>query len=596
MEILGPIDQEVISSMAEWLSDKPSTSSTNNISGRTDDKILESFILKALKLGEFDNELAIQEQDKILRRVEQSTCDDVWSVPKTYAEAMRSEHAERWQEACRAELKQMEEMRVWEVCELPKDGRLTDAKWVFAIKHDADGNPIKFKARYVAKGFSQIHGVDFTDTFAPTATFSALRILITIAAHFGWEIFSFDVTAAYLHSDLDHTVYVKQPTGFRLGPPGHVLKCLKALYGTKQAGRCWWKFIAGKLRNLGFEPSQFDASFYVLRRGKDVCMIWLHVDDGSVTGSSRSLIKEIEDNLKQHIKIKWEEGLKSIVGLKVDKISPHKYKLSQTQLSKKILRDNEDLINSLSASTPMHDSTILTTIPKEEKEPINTSRYLSIIGSMSYLAVGTRPDLCFAVNFLARYAANPQTEHWNAVKHLLQYLRRTQHAELDIFPSHPGGQPSLETFVDANWGGKFARSTYGHITQLCGVPISWVSRRQACVATSTCHAEFMAIGAACREAVWLHSLTQDVLPSVPPPTLLCDNTSAVHVSGDNSANKRTRHAEREYYYINEQLFKKKVNLKWIPANEQLADVLTKALGPLKFRTAQKQLGINTSEN
>lgn len=111
------------------------------------------------------------------------------------------------------------------------------------------------------------------------------------------------------------------------------------------------------------------------------------------------------------------------------------------------------------------------------------------------------------------------------------------------------------------------------------------------MATSMCHAEYMAIGAACRDAVWLHSLISDILPRIARPLLLGDNTSSVHVSSDNASNKRTRHADREFYYINEQLHKKKVDLVWIPTDEQQGDVFTKVLGPLKFRNAQESLGV-----
>lgn len=101
----------------------------------------------------------------------------------------------------------------------------------------------------------------------------------------------------------------------------------------------------------------------------------------------------------------------------------------------------------------------------------------------------------------------------------------------------------------------------------------------------------MAIGAACRDSVWLHSLTTDILPDMKCPLLLCDNSSSVHVSSDNAANKRSRHAEHKFYYINEQLFKNRVGLKWTPASEQVADIPTKPLGPLKHEAARKLMNV-----
>lgn len=93
----------------------------------------------------------------------------------------------------------------------------------------------------MVKGFSQVHGTDFTDTFAPTATFAALRTLNVVAARYGLKAQGFDVVAAYLNSPLDHEIWVKSPPpGFKMSK---AMKLLKALYGTKQGGRCWWKFI-----------------------------------------------------------------------------------------------------------------------------------------------------------------------------------------------------------------------------------------------------------------------------------------------------------------------------------------------------------------
>lgn len=405
----------------------------------------------------------------------------------------------------------------------------------------------------------------------------------------GWPLYNFDVTAAYLRSLLDHDFWVRQPPGFSLAAAGKVLKCLKALYGTKQAGRCWWKFIAKKLSNMGFTPSQFDNSFYVLKRGTDVCMVWIHVDDGAVTSSNPDLLAEVEAEMSTHIKIKWECKLTNIVGVAIEHLSPNHYVLSQPGLAEKILRENSDLLSPLSANTPLSASTRLET--DMQNPPLDGGRYLSIVGSLGYLAVGTRPDLSFLVNFLARYAKTPREAHWNALKHLRRFLRKTSKAGIDVSPTASAEAAPMETFVDANWGGEFARSSYGHVTRLFGIPIAWVARRQACVATSTCHSEFMAIGAACRDSVCLHSLASDVLEDLPCPMLLCDNSCSVHVSTDNAANKRTRHAEREFYYMNEQLFKNCVSLRCIPAREQVADILTKPLGPLNHKEARKLLKI-----
>lgn len=221
------------SSMAVFPSDKPPIPS-EPAEARQPTKGDLRHILNALELGKFDAEEALFQQDDLIKQIEQSLATADPMVPKTYAEAMKAPDAAQWQQARLAELGQMQEMEVWQVFDLPDGRKATDAKWVFSRKRDG-----LYKAQYVARGFTQVHGLDFTETFAPTATFAALRILIIIAARMGWPLYGFDVTAAYLHSLLDHDVWVKQPPGFSLAAPGKVLKWVKALYGTKQAGRCW---------------------------------------------------------------------------------------------------------------------------------------------------------------------------------------------------------------------------------------------------------------------------------------------------------------------------------------------------------------------
>jgi hypothetical protein len=149
--------------------------------------------------------------------------------------------------------------------------------------------------------------------------------------------------------------------------------------------------------------------------------------------------------------------------------------------------------------------------------------------------------------------------------------------------------------VDANWGGEFAWSTHGSITTLLGCPILWASKRQALVATSTCHAEFMALGWAARHAVWLKELYFDMTKHVTTPTLMCNNDAAVKISKDNSANKRTRHTERECFYVNEQIYCRRLAIEWVPTQQQLADIMTKALGPLPFEMILASLNMSSAE-
>ncbi|KAK8628300.1 hypothetical protein V6N13_064009 [Hibiscus sabdariffa] len=134
--------------------------------------------------------------------------------PKTYQEAMSSPNSEKWLEAMRSEMDSMSENQVWTLVEPPDEIKPIGCKWVFKKKTDMDGNVQTYKGRLVAKGFRQIHGVDYDETFSPVAMFKSIQILLAIAAFHDYEIWQMDVKTAFLNGKLEEDVYMTQPKGF----------------------------------------------------------------------------------------------------------------------------------------------------------------------------------------------------------------------------------------------------------------------------------------------------------------------------------------------------------------------------------------------
>lgn len=567
-----------------------STSLNSILNSDKPDKGNLNHIVDALKLGDFTDEVRLDGQDVAANHA--LTSEDYLKIlkpPRSYAEAMRSEHSQAWKAACDAEMQMMDTMKVWKSVKKPEGLVPIDLKWVFTYKKvDNDGNPVKFKARLVAKGFKQQEGIDYTETFAPTATFAGLRIMLTIAAHQNWPTHSFDITSAYLHSAIDSLVYFSIPTGYmcEAKKKNQVLEAMKALYGTKQGARCWWKHIDAILVSLGFKSSQYDQSLYFYRRDGDTCIIWLHSDDGGVTANSETVLDEIHVALRKQLLIKWERGLDQIVGVTVKRHEDGGFTLSQPGLTKKTLQSF--LPDERQVKTPMNCQKVPTS-PDADEEKVDGDRYLSAIGSLNYLSVATRPDITYSVNYLARFSSDPRRQHWNAIEHMMRYLNTTGVRELTIKPIRSKVNTPIHTYVDANWGGEGARSSHGYITFFLDCPVSWTSKRQACVASSTCHAEYMAMGNACRDAMWLRNLIEDLTGEGNVVDMHCNNTSAIHVASDNSSNKRTRHTDREFYYINEQIYRGRVFLHWIDTKSQRADILTKPLGPTLHERGMRSL-------
>lgn len=130
---------------------------------------------------------------------------------------------------------------------------LVDCKWVFKTKFKPDGCIWNYKARLVAKGFQQSPGLDYGETFSSVVKSTTIRVVLTIAVTFGWEVRQLDVNNAFLNGHLQENVFMKQPEGF-IDPkkPRHVCKLVKALYGLKQAPRAWFDHFASHIIELGF--------------------------------------------------------------------------------------------------------------------------------------------------------------------------------------------------------------------------------------------------------------------------------------------------------------------------------------------------------
>ncbi|MBW0486656.1 hypothetical protein O181_026371 [Austropuccinia psidii MF-1] len=194
-----------------------------------------------------------------------------------------------------------------------------------------------------------------------------------------------------------------------------------------------------------------------------------------------------------------------------------------------------------------------------ENAPVEQKWYQSIIGSLNYLALGTRPNLSFAVGYLARYAGSPQEEHWGALKHLLAC-------------------EALDLWSDADWGGEFQRSTSGFILRLFNCTIAWGSRRQKVVASSTCVAELMAMGMAMDILTFMIQLVRACLKNI-QINIHCDNRAAILIL--EGFRTRIKSLERNFYIINDLIRKYVITLKWTTTLSQLADICTKQLGPAK---------------
>jgi hypothetical protein len=202
-----------------------------------------------------------------------------------------------WRDAMMEEYNSIMKNDVWEVVPRPEGKSVVISGWLDKLKHVADGSIEKYKARFVARGFSQVKGVDYDETFAPVARYTSIRAVISIATKMGWKIHQMDVKTAFLNGLIEEEVYIEQPLGFEVhGRESHVCRLKKALYGLKQAPRAWYSRIDAYLQQLGFGKSEADPNLYFIVVGEDPLILLLYVDDLSITGVER-LINSYKESL-----------------------------------------------------------------------------------------------------------------------------------------------------------------------------------------------------------------------------------------------------------------------------------------------------------
>ena len=180
--------------------------------------------------------------------------------------------------------------------------------WLYKVKQVADGSVEKHKARFVARGFSQVEGIDYDETFALVARYSSIRSMLALLAQMGWKIHQMDVKTTFLNGKIEEEVYIEQPEGFEtFDRELHVCRLKRALYGLKQAPRAWYTMIDNYFTGLGFTKSEADANLYrIMVEGKPLIIV-LYVDDLILIGDDQ-LIQSCKEDLAREFEMK-EMGL-----------------------------------------------------------------------------------------------------------------------------------------------------------------------------------------------------------------------------------------------------------------------------------------------
>ena len=525
------------------------------------------------------------------------------TVPKSVKQALASPYKKEWLEAMHEEYQRHKKHCTYTKVQKPsKNTRVLRTMWVFDLKRSNEtGEIYRFKARWVCCGNRMKKGIDFDETYAAVMKMKVARAIIAIAIHHGLPLFSVDIKTAYLNADIDKELYVNLPEGFTKPGSNEIGRLNRCLYGTPQAGRLYWLKISKTLRKLGFKETKSEPCLYVKKdKGKKPMFVGVYVDDLEIAATPEQKEWLIKGLTKEGFDIKDLGELNEIIGLSVRyDLKAGEAHISQPALIQKIIKAcNLDSSTGDTKHVPMQPGLKLWGPPPSESKrtPLQQkefeSRYRSILGMVLYLAMGSRPDIAFAVSFLARFASNPDKRHWNAMKSLVKYLKGTP--THGILFTKQDNEISFDAFCDADWATDESdrKSVSGYMIRAMGGPLCWQSSKQKCIALSTMESALISLCTTTTEVLWWRNLMREVgLLKTEPTSIHEDNQACIAWVTNNGSPGRCRHIDLRKHFVREVVGSRKVKLVYVPSADNLADIYTKPLPRPIFSSLRDRIGV-----
>ncbi|CAI7889511.1 unnamed protein product [Closterium sp. NIES-54] len=513
-------------------------------------------------------------------------------TPRSYAEAIEGPYSSQLQAAMDAKMASWKSTGTY-VDEVPLPGaNIVSGMWIFRVKRPP-GSPPVFKARYVARGFSQRQGVDYFETFSPTPKMTTLRVLLHVAALRDYELHSLDFSTAFLQGSLHKEIWLRRPPGFtRSFPPGTQWSLWRPVYGLRQAPREWHDTLRITLAALGFAPSTADPSLF-LRTDTSLLSFYIlvYVDDLVFATADTAGLAHVKSELQKRHTCTYLGELRSYLGLQITRDRARRtITLTQSHMVQQVLQ-RFDFTYSSPQATPLSTRHSLSALPSDESvEP--SGPYPELVGCLMYLMTCTRPDLAYPLSILARYVAlgRHRPEHMAVAKRVLRYLCSTSGLGLVL----GGRSPVVLTgHADASWVDDLAtqRSSQGYTFSLGSGSVSWRSTRSSSVLSSSCEAEIYAGAMAAQELRWLTYLLTDLgEPPPSPPVLYVDNKAMLALCQEHRLEHRTKHIALRYFLARELQQRGQLRLAYVASQANTSDIFTKALQPCDHKRFCTMLG------
>jgi len=504
--------------------------------------------------------------------------------PVQFEEAIKHE---KWRKAMDSEMQSIEKNHTWELTDLPVGARTIGVKWIYKTKLNEMGEVDKYKARLVVKGYSQQHGIDFSEVFAPVARMDTVRLIVALAACKGWDIFQLDVKSAFLYGELNEEVYVDQPKGYvKRGREHMVYKLHKALYGLKQAPRAWFSRIEAHFLQNGFQKCPSEQTLFI-KKGveKNFLIVSIYVDDLIYTGNDVSMMTNFKKCMTHAFDMTDLGKMRFFLGIEVLQ-KPEGIFLCQQKYANDVLKRFAMFESKPVKSPIVSGSKVNKDVNGMLVDDIN---FKQIVGSLMYLTA-TRPDIMFSVSLISRYLSRPTELHLQAAKRILRYLKGT--TSYGIFYKK-GEEANLLAFTDSDYAGDEddSKSTSGYVFLFSSGAVSWMSKKQPIVTLSSTEAEFVAAAGCACQAIWMKRVLRFLTNSQNSTRIMCDNSSTIKLSKNPVMHGRSKHIRVRFHFLRDLVKDKEVEMVYCESQEQVADLMTKALKFEAFEKHRKNMGM-----
>lgn len=515
----------------------------------------------------------------------------LFEEPQSYNDAMASSNKVEWEKAMNTEYESLIKNSVWTLVDRPADRNIIKCKWVYKVKQDTSGCFDKFRARLVARGFSQEPGIDYDKTFAPVVRHSTMRVLFNLANELDMDIDHVDVTTAFLYGNLIEEIYMEQPEGFIINK-NKVCLLRKSIYGLKQASRVWNMTVNNLLTKHGYSQTKCEPCVY-FKRGtcnNALTILAVYVDDFYIFTNNVKDKDHLIDLLSKNFSVKCLGPIKDCLGMNVQR---DKAKgiivLRQSEYIKKLLYKFK-MSEAKEVSTPM----IINEKFNNGNNNFNNElyNYRELIGSLMYLSVCTRPDISFCCSLLSQFNNNYNEHHWIAAKRVLRYLKKTINFGL-VFKKSVDKKYCLEAFADADWANDPTdrKSFSGFVIKLGSNTINWECRKQRTVALSSTEAEYLSMSDCCKDILFMYNFLSDLTGWQILCKLRNDNMSAIKLLESKECHKRTKHIDVRYHFMKDLISRNIITVTYLQTDHMIADILTKALSSVKHNQFMNDLNV-----